>query len=534
VTNPIVVVGSGASGAHFALTALESNRRVLMLDVGYGAREGVDPTQSLNGLKRNLKDPASYFLGNDYQSVILPGNKGEYYGFPPSKQHVFRANDLFAYKADGFSPLVSFATGGLAETWTGGCYPFDDSDLSAYPFTYRELEPYYSRVAKRIGLSGVEDDLAAVFPVHDGLQPPLELDAHAARLMHSYERRRTALQGKLHCRMGRARVAVLSRDLGARKACNYLGRCLWGCPSQSLYTPSITINECRAYPKFQYLSGMYVDHLRTGASGRIQKVVAKTANGQTEEFPVDSVVLAAGTLGSAKIFLESMYRESGTAPQLSGLMDNRQILMPFVNLGMLGRQWNPDTYQFHQLAMSVNLPNSSESIHGLITTLKTALIHPLVQTLPFDLGCSLSAFRSVHGALGLINVNLPDNRRNDNTVSLDTSSTPHRLSITYRPDPGEPKKLAETISHFRRILWKLGCFAPSGTIHTRPMGASVHYAGTIPMRSSRDSLTCSVDCKSHDFDNLYFVDGTPFPSLPAKNLTFTLMANATRVAERMN
>jgi hypothetical protein len=263
-------------------------------------------------------------------------------------------------------------------------------------------------------------------------------------------------------------------------------------------------------------------------------VVAKTASGHTEEFQADSVVLAAGTLGSANIFLESMYRESGTAPQLSGLMDNRQIMMPFVNLGMLGRQWNPDSYQFHQLAMSVHVPNSSEAIHGLVTTLKTALIHPLVQTLPFDLGCSLSAFRSVHGALGLINVNLQDNRRNDNMVSLDTASTPHRLSITYRPDPGEPKKLAETISHFRRILRKLGCFAPSGTIHIRPMGASVHYAGTIPMQSSRKPLTCSVDCRSHDFDNLYFVDGTAFPFLPAKNLTFTLMANAARVAERMN
>jgi hypothetical protein len=30
---------------------------------------------------------------------------------------------------------------------------------------------------------------------------------------------------------------------------------------------------------------------------------------------------------------------------------------------------------------------------------------------------------------------------------------------------------------------------------------------------------------------LYFVDGTTFPALPAKNITFTLMANATRIAE---
>ena len=91
------------------------------------------------------------------------------------------------------------------------------------------------------------------------------------------------------------------------------------------------------------------------------------------EFPAGSLVLAAGTLCSARIFLESLYRDSGKAPELHGVMDNRQILMPFVNLRMLGRPWNPDTYQYHQLAMAVRM-DTGETIHGLITTLKTALI----------------------------------------------------------------------------------------------------------------------------------------------------------------
>jgi choline dehydrogenase-like flavoprotein len=63
------------------------------------------------------------------------------------------------------------------------------------------------------------------------------------------------------------------------------------------------------------------------------------------------------------------------------------------------------------------------------------------------------------------------------------------------------------------------------------MGASVHYAGTIPMSTKRSPLTTSELCQSHDFDDLYVVDGTTFPFLPAKNITFTLMANAVRVAD---
>ena len=46
-------------------------------------------------------------------------------------------------------------------------------------------------------------------------------------------------------------------------------------------------------------------------------------------------------------------------------------------------------------------------------------------------------------------------------------------------------------------------------------------------------LACSPSCQSYDFEKLYLVDGAVLPFLPAKNLTFTLMANAARVADVM-
>ena len=65
----------------------------------------------------------------------------------------------------------------------------------------------------------------------------------------------------------------------------------------------------------------------------------------------------------------------------------------------------------------------------------------------------------------------------------------------------------------------------------RPMGASVHYAGTLPMSKDAAPFTTTEFCQSRDLDNLFVVDGATFPFLPAKNITFTLMANAVRVAE---
>jgi choline dehydrogenase-like flavoprotein len=529
--DPIVVVGSGASGVHFALSCLIKGHSVTMVDVGFTGRQPSLPTETLVGLKRNLTDPVDYFLGPRYDSLVLPGHEGEYYAFPPSKEHVFRSRGEPEFRANGFAPLYSFARGGLAEVWTGGCYPFDNQDLNAFPFEYKGLEPYYSLVAERIGVSGTSDDLKATFPVHGGLQEPLNPDAHSVDLLAAYSRRREYLNRELGCLMGRSRVAALSRDLDGRQACNYSGRCLWGCPRQALYTPSITLEKCRTFPNFRYLGGFYADHFRMDSSGRVQSLVARSVDGKHEEIPAGTLVLSAGTLGSAKIFLESIQRDTGKAPELRGVMDNRQILMPFVNLRMLGRPWSPETYQYHQIAMAVRVKESGELIHGLITTLKTALIHPLVQTLPFDLAGSVSAFRSIHGALGMININFPDHRRQDNYVTLDTATEPHRLAIQYQPEPGEPPRLAATIKTFRKILWKLGCFAPTQMIHVRPMGASVHYAGTLPMTREGGQYSCTEFGASRDVAGLYFADGTTFPSLPAKNLTFTLMANAARIAE---
>jgi hypothetical protein len=37
------------------------------------------------------------------------------------------------------------------------------------------------------------------------------------------------------------------------------------------------------------------------------------------------------------------------------------------------------------------------------------------------------------------------------------------------------------LKRYRSFLWQLGCVAPPSMTRSRPMGASVHYAGTLPM-----------------------------------------------------
>lgn len=529
-----MIVGSGPSGVHFALSLLQKNHRVTMIDVGYEKPEPVNSEDTFQNLKENLVDPAAYFLGADYGGVLLPGVKKEYYGIPPSKDYVFRSPSSFEFKSEGFEPLFSFARGGLAEVWTGGCYPFDEGDLADFPFGFGEIKPHYSEVARRIGIAGTVDDLTRFFPLHDHLLEPLELDRHSALLLERYEKHKSYLNQGLRCYLGRTRIATLSRDLGSRQQCNYLGRCLWGCPKNAIYTPSQTLAQCREYPGFTYMPGLRVSHFKFTSENRITSVIAEPLGaGEARELPVGRLVLAAGTLCSSKIFLDSIFRATGKIVKLCGLMDNRQVLVPFVNLRLIGQPYQAESYQYHQLGIGLDTGNPKGYIHGLITTLKTALLHPIIQNLPCDTKTAIFLVRNLHSGLGVINVNFHDTRRKENYLTLEpTRERGHtRLLIHYEPAKGQEQLLARSLRTIKKALWRLGCFVPPGMTHIRPMGASAHYSGTLPMSTENLPYTVSRDCRSHDFENLYLADGATFPFLPAKNLTFTLMANATRVAE---
>jgi choline dehydrogenase-like flavoprotein len=517
---------------HFALSVLQKGYDVVMLDVGRVKPPVVNPTDSFDDLRQNLDDPVRYFLGADYEAVVYPGSAGEYYGFPPNKRYVFSAPTSFVTRVAGFTPLSSFAQGGLAEVWTAGAYPLNDADLGDFPIDYRDLEPSYVEVADRIGVNGADDDLARFFPVHDRLMAPLRLDRHSALLLERYERNRRLLNEDLGCYLGRSRVATLSADAKGRSGCTYLGRCLWGCPTGALYTPLATLDECRRFSNFTYVPQTYVRHLRVAPGRRISGAVTESTNdGGISLVTGDHFVLAAGTLSSSAIYMRTVRQETGETIVLRGLMDNRQILVPFLNLALVGRRFDPDNYQYHQVAMGIDRPELPGYVHAQITTLKTALVHPIVQNMPIDLRTALTLFRGMRAGLGVLNVNLPDTRRDENSVTLgEDVDGAAPLIIHYSPDAAEAQALPRTLRIANQALRRLGCVVPPGMTHVRPMGASVHYAGTIPMSRTKGAHTTSPEGRSAEYDNLHFVDGTTFPSLPAKNLTFTLMANAVRVA----
>src|SRR5207249_3115032 len=59
--------------------------------------------------------------------------------------------------------------------------------------------------------------------------------------------------------------------------------------------------------------------------------------------------------------------------------------------------------------------------------------------------------------------------------------------------------------------------------------SSLHYAGTFPILPEGGPLTCDRDGRLRATRAVYLADGSIFPWIPPKGLTFNLMANADRV-----
>jgi choline dehydrogenase-like flavoprotein len=529
----IVVVGSGPSGVHFAETLLELGHRVTLVDVGRTKPSPVAPEADFDGLKETLGDPAEYFLGADGRGIVFPDGRDRYFSQPPSKDYVFARHDELPVDARNFEPVTSFAAGGLSEAWTAGSYALNDAELADFPFDPRALDAHYTTVARRIGIAARRDDLARFTPWLDDYLEPVEPDAHTQHLLRRYERRGAALNGRLGFYLGRSRVAMLTRDRDDRRACTQLGRCLWGCPSESIYSASSTLRKLAKQPRFRYLGGRFVTHF-TYEGETITGFAARTASGGVEHVRGDLYALAAGTLCSSKIFLDSLYRGSGTVFELPGLMDNSQAMVPFLSLGRLGLPVSTHAYQLHQLALGIEQQRPEEYVHGQITTLKAASIHPIVQSLPFDLRTALRVFRFAHAALGAANVWLPDRPSAANVVTIRPQPGADATDLVLRCAPPSAERFGAPLRTVARALRALGCFVPPGMTKILPRGASIHYAGTLPMTRTRRRFACMPSGRSHDFRNLYFADGVSFPFLPAKNLTFTLMANAVRVAEAVH
>jgi choline dehydrogenase-like flavoprotein len=66
-----------------------------------------------------------------------------------------------------------------------------------------------------------------------------------------------------------------------------------------------------------------------------------------------------------------------------------------------------------------------------------------------------------------------------------------------------------------------------------PLQSVGHQCGTCLFGEDPKTSVLNLNCRTHDVDNLYVVDGSFFPSSSAVNPTLTIIANSLRVGDHL-
>ena len=105
--------------------------------------------------------------------------------------------------------------------------------------------------------------------------------------------------------------------------------------------------------------------------------------------------------------------------------------------------------------------------------------------------------------------------------------------ITHRAHPNDLAMANWTVDRCAEIAEAAGAKAVTPVYADRITGNCSHQHGTARMGDDPDASVLDRNCRAHEVDNLYVIDGSSFPTSTGINPTMTIMANAWRVAEHV-
>jgi len=421
-----------------------------------------------------------------------------------------------------------------------------------WPVTYEDLEPYYDRVDRLIGVFGSIENLPNE---PDGIfLPPPQPRCHELWVKQACDR------------MGitciPSRLSILTRPLNGRPACHYCGQCNRGCVTNSNFTsPNVLLFPAQETGRLEIRTGAMAREVTIGRDGRVSGVAyIDKSTGADAHVPARIVVLAASACETARLLLNS---KSAMFPQ--GLANSS---------GAVGKYLNDTTGAwvggyFPQMFDSV--PHNEDGVGGMHLYMpwwldNSRLDFPRGYHVEFGGGRGLPGYGILGGIQnypggGGWGRQLKDDYRKYYACTLGFSGRGEMVSNEHcycEIDPvtvdrwGIPvlrfhwqwsdyeylqvKHMQET---FRAIIDELGGTAwdempgPGRGYGITAGGEIIHELGTTRMGS--DPTTSVVDgwCRTHDVPNLFIADGAPFVTQSDKNPTWTILALSWRTSEHI-
>jgi choline dehydrogenase-like flavoprotein len=498
----IIIVGTGAGGATLAHRLAPSGKRILILERGTFLPREKDNWDPVEVTKKDR-----YFNAETWQDKEAQELKPAA-GYWVGGNTKFYGGTLFRAREQEFDTVIH--KGGISPEW---CLKY--ADFEAY---YTQAEQLYNVHGKR-GLDPIEPWSTAEYAF-----PAI---SHESRIQKVSD----DLQTKgLH-------PFYLPMAIKLNEAQQFLSECIRcetcdGHPCLVHAKADAEVMAARpaiAYPNVTLLTEAKAQRLHTSASGREITGVETAVAGEVKLFQGDIVVVAGGAINSAALLLRS---SNDQHPQ--GLANSSgQVGRNFMkhNCGVvveITAQENPTVFQktlgindFYWGEPDFPYPMGQVQLSGKVNREMFENGVPLM--VDADISPAEAALHSVDW--WLMGEDLPDP---NNRVSLKRD----KISLEYTDNNSE--SFDRLVNRWIDVLKSIDNDAGSRYYHsTFPLRWVAHQCGTCRFGSDSKTSVLDSNCRTHDIDNLYVVDGSFFPSNIGSNPTLTIIANALRVGDAL-
>jgi choline dehydrogenase-like flavoprotein len=512
----VLVIGSGPGGATTAARVAETGKRVLLLERG-----DFLPRERDNWDSRAVFGDAKYTADETFYDLHDRPFRPELHYYVGGNSKVYGAALLRLLPSDF------------------GEVQHPDGIAPAWPVSYDDMEPYYVRAEHLFWVHGQHgEDPFAGGSSKDYEYPPVQ---HEPRIQQLSDGLRKLGLHPFHLPLG----VQLSLDADGRATrdspCIRCDRvdgfpCLVGAKADA--ESAVIRPALAAHPNLTLMTRTTVERLLTDASGRsVAGVSATLPDGSQGIFTADIVVLSAGAILSAALLLKSA---DDRCPD--GLANSSDLVgrnyMRHNNLALIAfsREPNPTVFQKTLALNDFYGPGEHwQYPMGNIQMLGKSDDWQIKGAAPHRLGWGPSAS---YGQVAKHSIDFwlssEDLPRTDSRITLRRDGA-IRLAV-------QPGNNTEGLTRLRRtfqgMLGKLGMVdmmsVRSLYLHKAfDAAATAHQAGTVRFGTDPATSALDVNCRAHDLDNLYVVDGSFMPSIGAVNPTLTIIANALRVGDHI-
>lgn len=510
----VIIIGTGAGGGTLVRRLAPTGKKILVLDRGdYIPREKDNWSSTAVNLKGKYQTKETWRDKNGEElhphTNYCVGGNTKFYGAA-----------LFRLRKEDFGELRHH--GGLSPAW---------------PISYDQLEPYYCEAEEMYSVHGMSGEDPTEPPRSKNYpHPPISHEPRIQQLSEDFTR--LGLK-PFHTPLGVMLDESNRRDSKCIRCSTCDGfPCLVNAKADAQV---VGVQPALAHPNVKLLTNAKVERLLTSASGREVTGVEVMLDGHLETFSASIVVVACGAINSAALLLRSA---NDRHPR--GLANGSDVVgrhyMGHINSVLMAISKLPNPTVF-QKSLSVNdyyfgdsefpYPMGHISFVGKLDgeTLKAGA--PAIAP-----GFTLDLMASHSLDFWLTSEDLPDP---NNRVTLDRDG---RIVLSYElnNELGH-KMLIQRLEHAMKNQgsgaahghdFHQGLFSRNLFLGQRiPLAGVAHQNGTIRFGNDPDTSALDANCKAHELDNLYVVDGSFFPSSGAVNPALTIIANALRVGDHL-